>query len=293
MIEVIYDGNLGNNLFQYSFGRILAEKLGYRLQASPIPGFQKTYDLVDGDVITDDKPILLRGQKPDLTFLDRTETKKKILLTGYFQRAEYYEPYSTQIREWLQLEDTIAADIGPNDVVIGMRRGNDYIPEHGLPRSYYNAALESMHFEKVYICTNEPNDPFVQDYVKRYDAVVRAPGALDNMMFLKKFNKMIISNSTFLWWAAFLSNAEEIVFPRPLNGFWSDDLISKNISLELKDPRYRYLACEKYKSEYPLEMAKGYSDSLIKSSKRVLKNTFPFLASSKIENANAVRFTED
>lgn len=293
MIEVIYDGNLGNNLFQYSFGRILAEKLGYRLQANPIPGFLKTYDVVDGEVISDDKPILLRGQKPDLSFLDGVKIKKRILLTGYFQRAEYYEPHSKQIREWLKLEDTIAADIGPNDVVIGMRRGNDYIPEHGLPRSYYNAALESMGFEKVYICTNEPNDPFVRYYVKKYGAVVRAPGALDNMMFLKKFNKMIISNSTFLWWAAFLSDAEEIVFPRPSNGFWSNDPISKNISLELKDPRFRYLACEKYRSEYPLEIARGYSDSLIKNTKRVLKNTFPFLAAAKIEDTNAVKFTED
>ncbi len=293
MIEVIYDGNLGNNLFQYSFGRILAEKLGYRLQAKPIPGFLKTYDLVDGEVISDDKPILLRGQKPDLSFLDRLDIKRRILLTGYFQRAEYYEPHSKQIREWLKLEDTIAADIAPNDVVIGMRRGNDYIPEHGLPRSYYNAALESMHFEKVYLCTNEPNDPFVQYYVKRYGAVVRAPGALDNMMFLKKFNKMIISNSTFLWWAAFLSDAEEIVFPRPSNGFWSNDPISKNISLELKDPRFRYLACEKYRSEYPLEIVRGYSNSLIKNTKRALKNTFPFLAGPKIEDSNALKFTED
>ena len=44
MIDVKYNGGLGNNLFQYCFGRILAERLGYALAAPPIPGFAGTYD---------------------------------------------------------------------------------------------------------------------------------------------------------------------------------------------------------------------------------------------------------
>ena len=293
MIKVVYDGNLGNNLFQYCFGRILAEKLGYRLEADPIPGFARTNDSVDGILISDGNPLCLRGQKPDLSFLQQPSVKKAILLTGYFQRAEYYEPYSAKIREWLTLDDTIEADIGPNDVVIGMRRGKDYIPDHGLPSSYYNAALDSLHFDKVYICTNEPNDPFVQFYAKKYGAVVRAPGAIDNMIFLKKFKKMIISNSTFLWWAAFLSDANEIIFPRPSNGFWSNDPISKNISLELNDPRFRYLQCAKYKSEYLSEIARVHKDELIKRTKKALKTALPFLATANKPNIDAHRFTED
>ncbi len=38
MIEVRYKGRLGNNLFQYCFGRILAESLGFTLKAEYIEG---------------------------------------------------------------------------------------------------------------------------------------------------------------------------------------------------------------------------------------------------------------
>lgn len=99
MIEVIYDGNLGNNLFQYCFGRILAETLGYKLVADPILGFPKTYDFVNGDSYYNINPITLRGQKPNLDFLNEANPKHHILLTGYFQRYEYYRPHGNSIKQ--------------------------------------------------------------------------------------------------------------------------------------------------------------------------------------------------
>jgi len=69
MIKVNYDGNLGNNLFQYCFGRILAEELGYQLVANSIPGFPRTFDEISGFNYQDRQQIILRGQKPNLDFL--------------------------------------------------------------------------------------------------------------------------------------------------------------------------------------------------------------------------------
>src|ERR1035438_1108189 len=105
MVEVIYDGGLGNYLFQYCFGRILAEKLGYKLVASPIPGIRGTYDVVDGHNYGTETILTLRGQKPDLSFLNNAESKNHLLLTGYFQRYEYYEQHGQRIRNWLAIED--------------------------------------------------------------------------------------------------------------------------------------------------------------------------------------------
>ena len=42
MITVKYQGGLGNMLFQYCFGRMLATRLGYKLNASHINGFSST-----------------------------------------------------------------------------------------------------------------------------------------------------------------------------------------------------------------------------------------------------------
>lgn len=293
MIEVIYDGNLGNNLFQYCFGRILADKLGYQLSAKPIKGFPGTFDNIEGEDYTGKEIVTLRGQLIDLSFLDNDNLQCHILVTGYFQRYEYYEKYSDSIKEWLKIEDDINDDIRNDDVVIGIRRGKDYIPMYGLPISYYEKALSLIQYNRVFICTNEPDDPFIKFFQKKYAAIVRPPGALDNLVFIKKFNKIIISNSTFLWWAAYLSDAKEIIFPRPANGFWSlDDPISKNIDLEVDEVRYRYLECEKYKSEFMSEKLANYYDKTVIKGKSILKKILPFLKKNELPKSKYF-FQED
>lgn len=262
MIRVIYDGNLGNRLFQYCFGRILAEKMGYRLAAAPIDGIPGTRNVVDGKTYRSDCPLILRGQRPDLSFLDGPDPRREIVLTGYFQRYEYYAARAQDVRRWLRMDPTpCRSPIRDRDVAVGIRRGRDYIPRHGIPVSYFEQALARLDHDRVHICTDVPKDPLVQYVKKRHDAIIRVPGALDNLAFIKRFKKIVISNSTFLWWAAFLSDAEEIVFPQPANGYWSDtEPLSKNIALEIPDPRYIYLACEQYRSDFFSERIHNFCD---------------------------------
>lgn len=295
MIEVIYDGNLGNNLFQYCFGRIIAQTLGYELSAEPIPGFPRTRDRVSGNNYSRQNKIILRGQKPDLTFMTERNPLYHVMVTGYFQRYEYYKNHLEDIREWLESDyKCVESDIGANDVVIGIRRGRDYIPRHGLPISYYEKALSLLKYKRLHITTNEPNDPFIKYFVKKYDAKVRPPGAIDNLEFIKKFKKIIISNSTFLWWAAVLSDADKIICPRPANGFWSaNDHLSKHISLEISDPRYTYLECEKYKSIFLSEIIENAADRSVHSFKSGIKKVFPFIRKQYVRDPNAPIFTED
>ncbi len=295
MIEVIYDGNLGNNMFQYCFGRIIAQSLGYELSAQPIPGFPRTRDHISGRNYTGQKKIILRGQKPALDFMREENPVYHVMVTGYFQRYEYYENHLEDVREWLKSDHVCDdSDVGPNDVVMGIRRGRDYIPRHGLPISYYEKALSLLEYERVYITTNDPFDPFIRYFAKKYDAKVRPPGALDNMEFIKKFRKIIISNSTFLWWAAVLSDAEKIVCPRPANGFWStNDYLSKNISLEIPDARYVYLECERYRSVFMSEIIENVTDTFMRSLKSGIRKAFPFMKRKCVRDPDAPIFAED
>lgn len=285
MIEVIYDGNLGNNLFQYCFGRILAEKLCYRLSAKPIDGFPRTFDIIEGKNYEGKNTITLKGQLVDLSFIEKDDPHCHILVTGYFQRYEYYEEYRGKIREWLAIDDEEDdEEVGSNDVVMGVRRGIDYIPRHGLPLSYYEMALSLIQYDKVFICTNEPHDPFIIHLAKKYKAIVRKPGALDNIKFIKKFKKIVISNSTFLWWAAFLSDANEVVFPVPKNGFWSvNEPISKNIDLVVDDSRYKYIECEKYKPKFLVEKIRIFCDNTIYDLKSKIRKYMPLIRRKEIK----------
>ncbi|MFN8625562.1 MAG: alpha-1,2-fucosyltransferase [Candidatus Binatia bacterium] len=277
MVEVFYDGNLGNHLFQYCFGRLLAEALQYRLVAPPIDGFPGTYETVDGHSFESNNVVVLRGQKPDLSFMQQSDGKYHVIVSGYFQRTEYYAPRAAAVRRWLAVHDRHDYGISENDVVVGIRRGRDYIPQHGLPLSYYDNALALLEHDRVFVCTNDPDDGFVRYFSTRHKAIVRPPSALDNFAFIRQFRKIVISNSTFLWWAAYLSEAGEIVFPRPANGLWSaNDPISKNISLEVDEPRYRYLACEKYKSEFAAEILLNWRDAILSRGKTTIRKCLPF-----------------
>jgi hypothetical protein len=289
MLKVNYEGHLGNNLFQYCFSRIIAEKLGYELVVDAIPGFRRTRDQVAGHRYVTE-PIILRGQRPNLDFVDGQDPKRTIIANGYFQRSEYYLPHASKIKRWLAIDDPLEdIAIDASDLVIGIRRGRDYIPRHGLPLSYYETALENIKYKNLFICTDSPDDPFVRYITRKYKGVVRSPGALDNLAFIQKFKKIIISNSTFLWWAAFLSEADEIIFPRPANGFWSNvDSLSKNISLEVDNPRYRYMQCELYKSEFPSEIFRN----LIENTRSAIRPLLPWKR-VKVAESIAPKFAED
>ncbi|HYN80859.1 MAG TPA: alpha-1,2-fucosyltransferase [Gemmatimonadaceae bacterium] len=307
MVKVVYDGNLGNWLFQYCFGRILAERLVYRLEAPPIPGMSGTRDTVRGADYSDREPLVLRGQKPDLSFLEAPDRPQFLLLTGYFQRYEYYLPHRNRIREWLSVEDNIPSDVTSDDVVVSIRRGRDYIPRYGLPLSYYEDALSSISHDRVFVCTNEPDDPFVKKFSRRHSAVVRAgsfqrgeigpaylSGALDNLMFIRKFNKIVMSNSSFAWWAAFLSDAAEVIGPRPASGMWSaTDPISRNMNLEVPEQRYRFLDCEAYRSVFLRERIQNRLAHSAVEAKRRVARLFPFLRRRSSQAKPAFVFHDD
>ena len=63
MISVNYTGRMGNNMFQYCIGRIMAEKMGYALSAKPISGFDGTLEKIDG--LRYDKPLIISADDID------------------------------------------------------------------------------------------------------------------------------------------------------------------------------------------------------------------------------------
>jgi len=254
MIEVKYLDRLGNKLFQYCFGRILAEKLGYRLKAEPILGFPNTAIEVKGhDYSSYTEQILLghfstkiQRQKIDLEFLIKDPSKRRIVIDGYFQRYEYYQPYKEAIRkDWLatDLKDP-EEKIGPEDIVVHVRRTDDALRGTAHPFSYYEEALQHARYDRVFICTDDLSDPFLKQF-KKFNAIFsknQKPPLVD-FRFIMAFKKIILSASTFSWWAAFLSQANEIYAPIPLNGYWSGEY--PKIDLKVNDEsRYQYIVCK-------------------------------------------------
>ena len=78
MVTVNFKGRLGNNMFQYCLGRILAEALGYKLNSPVIEGFVGTYDKIDR-IMPSNYSIHLEGHVVDLNAVINHPDKPQIV----------------------------------------------------------------------------------------------------------------------------------------------------------------------------------------------------------------------
>jgi len=249
-----YKGLLGNQLFQFCLGKILSKELNIGFSCPPIYGFPETY-LYNNGIPSSQYPIQkLTGHVIDFKDICSNKTPRNLLLDGYFQRYEYYKAYTNDIKFWLRFDEKITPK-NSNDIVIHIRLNNQLAI---LPFKYYEDALNLTEFNKLYICTNEPQHPFIKKFDKfnpiiktiislnelfsqdkTYEEIIRL--TIDDFKFIASFNKIITSQSTFSWWAAFLSEAHEIYAPIPDKGYMSEQ--RPDLQWRVEEDRYHYIIC--------------------------------------------------
>jgi hypothetical protein len=221
MIEVRYKGRLGNNMFQYCLGRILAEGLGFALKADPIPAFPSTAQYVDGACHEGPEQVLT-GHRIDLAELLADRSPRKIVLDGWFQCYEYYRPHGASIREWLAFDPSISVPHFQPEVVVNVRR-TDYVwLGWALPFCYYEAALTHLlpNGGKIWIVTDDRRDPFFRQFA-RWRPRFFSGTAPEQMLFMATASRLVMSPSTFSWWPTFLGDPKEVVCPLSSFGAWS------------------------------------------------------------------------
>lgn len=269
-VEVRFFGHLGNNLFQYALGRVLAEELGHAL-VCVAPQARPGFDRVErASGVADqlpalaerfaDVPLRLPGREVSVPQLRlvlgeqaewhghginlervlRTGHGQRIVLRGYFQRSEYYLPYRERIRRWFRLP---AADDerrpGLRDIVVHLRRSYDMrVLDRMLSLRFYEQALEAASFDRVLVC-GLGIDAATRARLARFRPEYLDLDALATLRLLQRAHNIVLANSTFSWWGAWLSDAERIWFPRPVRGIWSPE--RPDMALEVPEARYHYI----------------------------------------------------
>jgi hypothetical protein len=221
LVSVTYRGRLGNNLSEYCVGRIIAEHLGFNLRAAPIPGFPnvKSLGVPVGEPI--DPCQRLDGHRIDLARILSDRSPRHIVLSGFFQRYEYFRPYKTVIRDgWLAGDAAEAA--GLDELTIHVRAGDTWrigtqravhTEYHALPFSFYRSIVRSRRWSRVTVVTDDPSDPMVRKLADDTSGEVQSGSVLDDFNVMRASANLVLSVSTYAWWAGWLSNARQIFFP--------------------------------------------------------------------------------
>jgi hypothetical protein len=208
MVTVDYIGRTGNNMFQYAMARLVAAHSGLKLETLWCDdGFIEATPNPLGDVVSG-----------GMVYLDDTSAKRedhnygktKLHLRGYFQQVENYNDYRDEIRKFWKLPDVCKN----NDDIVMHLRLSDYWWANNISvihPAWYRMILRSQKYSKLFIVVepHKTNQKYL-NYFKDLRPIYVSQPSKDDFNFIRSFDRIICSNSSFCWWAAFLSTARQI-----------------------------------------------------------------------------------
>ncbi len=246
-------GGLGNQMFEIAAAASLAKDNNAILIVNPNEHIcpnqgnnVNTYTTnIFSKIALDSNPPLKVGYTWDKPTYSQIPFAPNLKLRGHFQSYKYFDHNRDYIKELFWNKGVVSNEIDchyhmtSTTTAIQVRRG-DYIkfPDHHpmLTAEYYKKAVEQCEHDQIYICSDDiewckENLQFscpVQ-YIKDRDYA--------EMYLIASCKNIIISNSSFGWWSAYLKRHEygKIIAPSTwfgpallADGFNLDDLLPPN-----------------------------------------------------------------
>ncbi len=224
-------GRTGNNIFQY----LAAEVIKYIYNFDIVEKIDHIPDhllQITDESYTNIINNFIKNPNESLT------SNCDIILNGYFQKSsillylrdyvlKYYNSINyTKVNDTYTISDFVQyqtqhnLNITINDIVLHLRL-DDYI-HHNNPPNIFNKEqlanlLDTFTFDKLYIVCDKINKSWEEKYIKyftdKYNTVFVSGSLLDDFTLLKNTKRLIISQSTYSWLAAYFGNADEVIIP--------------------------------------------------------------------------------
>lgn len=231
-VEVVSQplARIGNELFYYITARLFAEENDLKLTSlfSPKNGQDlvqmaptKNGEMVSSPMIrlTDDPgfpgvkpgPYRVLGNQDELFGI--SWPKARYVFDGWFQRAYWFHERRKEIESFARLDPV--REVNTRDIVINLRIGDDY-KNLGwvIHPKWYLDILAQESFDRLHIVADHA-DPAYLAHFSKYDPVVQCSWPKADWEALRSFDRVIMSNSTFCWWAVFFGQASRVfVFKR-------------------------------------------------------------------------------
>jgi hypothetical protein len=216
MISVNLMGRLGNNLFQMAAALSLAKKYNTECFRNDNYDYLNAFDLSD---------ISYSNQKGTLHFSEKKFSFNEQFLTlpdnthlsGYFQSFKYFENCSNKIKNNFKFKSFVVDSVCKNGyqflnednnvTAIHVRRTDYLTIQHAHPvcsLEYYHNCLDRIKdLELVLVFSDDPSwcrDTFKGDKYKIVDLDLHC-----SLYMMTRVKNLIIANSSFSWWGAWLN----------------------------------------------------------------------------------------
>ena len=219
MVEIKWTGGrTGNDLFQYIFARLIAHKNKLKLVTEwPHDDFIKATPHEPGDVIEENQELIqdLYWDQHDSDWFNNDYRKKRILVSGFFQHHKYYDQDKDLVKSFFDLEPVEKR--ASTDVVFHYRLTDYYkVGEGGSvihPTWVAGILLNKLKFNpqknNFFIVTDDPTDK-IFNRLQRYNPMIIHQSPKEDFNFIRSFDTILCGNSSFSWWATYLSEAKKI-----------------------------------------------------------------------------------
>lgn len=160
---------------------------------------------------------------------------KNVDLYGYFQSIRYWEHCQREIRALFAPNDTIQelldkTPMAPNTCAIHVRRTdylqlNDYHPS--LPLDYYEMAIKAMGADSHIIFSDDIE--WCKENMRGDNVTyVNSGNDLLDFFMMRQCDRFIIANSSYSWWASFLSTGLNKRIIAPTKERWFGERYNMN-----------------------------------------------------------------
>lgn len=218
MVKIAIRGGLGNQLFIFATGYALARQLHTELQIDFVSGYTKE---ISGNM--PHAKCELHKFHNIMTMICNEEQPPSdiVMLEGYFQDYRHFHKFADDIKVLLQYEHDILPE---NMVALHVRRQDHLELGWNSPDNYYieNLAKYFSNYQPLIFTDDE-------EYCKRFNIpIYKSSGdAITDMLTMSTASAFIIANSTYSWWAAYLSGKTKVVYPESILR-----ICNKNLNME-------------------------------------------------------------
>ncbi len=221
-------GRLGNQMFEIAGTIGLAIRSGHKFGFPPwrnydhASRFHSDEDICVQDYFVNPLPAVEPGEYKIITLrwgYWNITVPDRVTLQGHMQSELYFKKYANIIRHYFEMRPLSNLVIPDNAIAIHVRLGdydNAYHPRLGM--EYYGRALRDFPMNsKWYIFSDTISE--ARKMFGPNAEYVEGNHYMTDFYIMRQFGNFIIGNSTFSWWAAWLSTRPGKIIYAPQNWF--------------------------------------------------------------------------